>query len=160
MAERSETTPTEGELTIWLLRRVSRWYGAAIRSALDEAGHAQLPQQGFWAVNALEVRDRTAVELVDLMQITKQAVSQLVESLVGLEYVERHADPNDRRHVVLRLSDKGRSAASVIGAAAATVEHEMSHRLGRETLLQLRRALEGFVDDDSASRSAAGRRSP
>ena len=151
MAERSETTPTDGELTIWLLRRVTRRYGAAIRSALDEAGHAELPQQGFWAVNALEIRDRTSVELVDLMQITKQAVSQLIESLVGLEYVERHADPIDRRRVVLRLSDKGRDAASVIGAAAATVEQETIHRLGKETLLELRRALQGFVDDDSAS---------
>jgi len=150
MAERSETTPSQGELTIWLLRRVTRRYGAAIRSALDEAGHAQLPQQGFWAVNALEIRDRTAVELVDLMEITKQAVSQLIESLVGLEYVERHADPDDKRRVVLRLSDKGRAAASVIGDAADSVEHEMSRRLGKETLLELRRALEGFVDDDSA----------
>jgi DNA-binding MarR family transcriptional regulator len=153
MAERSETTPSQGELTIWLLRRVTRRYGAAVRLALDEAGHAQLPQQGFWAVNALEFRDRTAVELVDLMQITKQAVSQLIESLVSLEYVERHADPKDGRRVVLRLSDKGRAAASVIGAAAATVEHDMSRRLGKETLLELRRALEGFVDQDSSGRS-------
>jgi DNA-binding MarR family transcriptional regulator len=89
------------------------------------------------------------------MQITRQAVSQLIESLVSPEYVERHADPKDGRRVVLRLSDKGRAAAWVIGAAAVTVEHEMSRRLARETLLELRRALEGFVDHDSASRSAA-----
>jgi DNA-binding MarR family transcriptional regulator len=145
MAGPSETTPTEGELTIWLLRRVTRRYGAAIRSALDEAGHGELPRPGFWAVNALEVRDRTSVELVDLMQITKQAVSQLVEALVGSGYVERHADPDDRRRVVLRLSDKGRDAASVIGAAAASVEQEMTHRLGKETLRELRGALQGFV---------------
>jgi DNA-binding MarR family transcriptional regulator len=160
MPERSETMSTDGELTIWLLRRVNRRYGAAIRSALDDAGHAELPQQGFWAVNALDGRDRTAVELVDLMQITKQAVSQLVDSLVTLGYVERHDDPNDGRRVVLRLSDRGREAASVIGAAAGAVEHELRHRLGEESLLELRRALEGFVEGDSGSRSVPDRPAP
>jgi DNA-binding MarR family transcriptional regulator len=146
MADRSGTSPSEGELIIWLMRRAIRWYRAAIRSALDDAGHRQLPQQGFWAVNALDQQDRTAVELVEIMQITKQAVSQLVDSLVTLGYVERHDDPADKRRVVLRLSDLGRSAAVVIADAAAAAEGEATRRIGSGTMLELRSALEGFVD--------------
>lgn len=70
-------------------------------------------------------------------------------------YVDRHADPKDRRRVVLRLSDKGRAAGSVIGATAARVEQDVSHRLGEETVLQLRRALRGFGDGPGC-RSATG----
>ncbi|HEY2563512.1 MAG TPA: MarR family winged helix-turn-helix transcriptional regulator [Acidimicrobiales bacterium] len=159
MPERSDPTPTEGELVVWLLRRATRHYGAAIRSALDDAGHAELPQQGFWAVSALDGRDRAAVELVDLMQITKQAVSQLVDSLATLGYVERHEDPTDGRRVLLRLSARGQAAASVVAAAAAAVEHEARHRLGDGAMLELRRTLEGFVDDP-ASRSTPVRPVP
>ncbi|HEX4217859.1 MAG TPA: MarR family transcriptional regulator [Acidimicrobiales bacterium] len=159
MPDRPDPTPPPGELVIWLLRRATRHYGAAVRSALDDAGHADLPQQGFWAVNALDGQDRTAAELVDLMQITKQAVSQLVDSLAGLGYVERHDDPTDGRRVLLRLSGRGRAAAGLIAGAAHAVEQEAGHVMGDGAVLELRRALEAFVDDP-ASRSTPVRRPP
>jgi DNA-binding MarR family transcriptional regulator len=130
---------------VWLLRLTTRRFGAAVRRGLDEAGHTQLPQQGFWAVSALAERDHTAGQLVDRMQITKQAVSQLVETLVALGYVERHSDPVDRRRVVLVLTDLGREAARAIAHAIEGLQAELARDVGPDGLDQLGRILTAFT---------------
>ncbi|HEY6624224.1 MAG TPA: hypothetical protein VIX85_10355 [Acidimicrobiales bacterium] len=78
-------------------------------------------------------------------QAAKKACTSVATS-VTLEYVERHDDPADKRRVVLRLSDLGRSAAVVIADASAAAEGEATRRIGSGTMLELRSALEGFVD--------------
>lgn len=75
---------------------------------------------------------------------------------------QRLGDPGSPigcRALVVDLEPGGSTVSLATGAAAA-VECELSHRLGNETLPQLRRALEGFADNGSARRSAAARRDP
>jgi hypothetical protein len=52
----------------------------------------------------------------------------------------------DKRRVILRLSARGRAAATVIADAGAAAEREASDRIGSATMVELRAALEGFVD--------------
>jgi DNA-binding MarR family transcriptional regulator len=130
---------------VWLLRQATRRFGVAVRRDLDEAGHTQLPQQGFWAVSALAERDQTAGQLVDRMQITKQAVSQLLETLVDLGYVERHRVPGDRRRVIVALTDRGTEAARVIGHAIEGLEAELAREVGPDGLDQLGCILTAFT---------------
>jgi DNA-binding MarR family transcriptional regulator len=141
VAGRVEAGPTE---IVWLLRRATRRFGAAVRHALDEGGHGRLPQQGFWAVSALAERDHTAGQLVDRMEITKQAVSQLVETLVELGYVERRADPTDRRRVALALTERGWEAAGVIERAIASLRVELGASIGSDRMDQLETMLSDF----------------
>ncbi len=44
---------------------------------------------GRSAPELLDTEDRTVAELVEIVQLTEQPVSQLVESLVNLGYVDR-----------------------------------------------------------------------
>ena len=58
----------------------------------------------MWAVHTLYGRAQSASELVDVLQVTKQAVSPLVEELVVSGYVRRDPDPADRRRTLLDLT--------------------------------------------------------
>jgi DNA-binding MarR family transcriptional regulator len=138
-----ELQPTE---LVWLLRRTTRRFGGAVRLGLDEAGHTRLPQQGFWALNALAEKDHTPGQLGDRMQITKQAVSQLVETLVALGYVRRLADPGDGRRVVMTLTAHGRDAANVIADAIVGLRIEVGHTIGTDQVAVLERLLAAFSD--------------
>jgi DNA-binding MarR family transcriptional regulator len=131
---------------VWLLRRITRRFGVAVRHGLDEAGHSRLPQQGFWAVSALAEKDHTPGQLGDRMQITKQAVSQLVETLVDLGYVQRQADPVDRRRVVMTLTVQGRDAAGVIAEAITGLRIEVGRTIGTQQWAHLEHLLAAVSD--------------
>jgi DNA-binding MarR family transcriptional regulator len=132
---------------IWLLRRASGQYRATVRRALDRAGFDDLVQRGYWVVDELDRGDRTAATLVSMMGVTKQAISQLVDQLVGLGYVTRQPDPRDRRRTLLRLTPRGRAAAAVVQRAVGTVERDAAARLGAAEVAALGEALRRFVGD-------------
>ena len=75
------------------------------------------------------------------MGISKQAVSQLIETLVTMDYVVRRPAPDDRRRTLLQLTARGRGAARIIDRTVAGLEAQMANALGRERLQLLHRAL-------------------
>ena len=50
--------------------------------------------------------------------ISKQAVSQLIDTMVMRGYLERTPDAEDRRRMLLHLTPRGRAAATVAWEAA------------------------------------------
>jgi DNA-binding MarR family transcriptional regulator len=114
-----------------------------VAEALDSAGFGDLPQRGVWAVSALAQSKPglSGRDLVTRMGISKQAISQLVESLVTMGYVARRPAPDDRRRTLLQLTARGRGAARIIDETVARMEAGMANTLGRERLHQLHRAL-------------------
>ena len=82
-------------------------------------------------------------DLVTGLGISKQAVSQLVESLVTMGYIARHPAPDDRRRTLLRLTVRGRGAAQIIDDTVADMEAAMAAAIGGEAL----RALHGALHD-------------
>jgi DNA-binding MarR family transcriptional regulator len=127
----------------WLLRRAVRHYAAPVSKALAAGGFDDLPQRGVWAVSALAQTEPglSGRDLVTRLGISKQAISQLVETLVTLGYVDRRAAANDRRRTLLHLTGRGRGAARIIDATVAEMEEAMADTIGRERLHELHRAL-------------------
>ena len=134
----------------WLLRRAVRRYALPVSEALAAGGFGDLPQRGVWAVSALAQAEPglSGRDLVTRMGISKQAISQLVETLVSLGYVARCPAADDRRRTVLQLTTRGRGAARIIDARVAATEEAMENTIGRERLQELHRAL---VELDEAS---------
>jgi DNA-binding MarR family transcriptional regulator len=137
----------------WLLRRAVRRYAAPVSEALAAGGFGDLPQRGVWAVSALARAEPglSGRDLVARMGISKQAVSQLVETLVTLGYVARHGAANDRRRTLLHLTARGRGAARIIDATVAEMEETMASAIGRERLQELHRVLVELDEASSAS---------
>jgi len=128
----------------WQLRRALSAHRAAIGSALARAGAGDLPPRALWAIDALSSGDRSAAELARTLEVSKQAMSPLVELLVNLGYVERTADELDRRRIALRLTGRGRSAAAAIARACESVESRARERVGARNLELARETIDAI----------------
>jgi DNA-binding MarR family transcriptional regulator len=80
-------------------------------------------------------------DLAERAQITKQSMGYLIDYLEQRGYLERRADPTDRRATLVFATERGwqqiRAALSVI----TTIEEEWSRRLGPKRMHQLRELL-------------------
>jgi DNA-binding MarR family transcriptional regulator len=80
-------------------------------------------------------------ELAERAQLTKQSMSYLVDYLEQRGYLEREADPTDRRASLIVLTERGwaqiRAALNIIAA----VEQDWAGRLGKRRMEQLRALL-------------------
>src|SRR6266705_2168600 len=71
-------------------------------------------------------------ELAARLRISKQALNYLLGELERLDYLERRADPDDRRSKRVTLTTRGIAAISVIRAAVGEMETAWGRQLGRK----------------------------
>jgi DNA-binding MarR family transcriptional regulator len=134
-----------------LMRGARDVYREAVRQALADAGCDDLPRNGVFVLAGL---DQTAPEpkfspqadVVASLGLSKQAASQLIDTLVLREYLERRIDPEDRRRMGVRLTSRGRTAALAIQEAIDTVEAALAQLITADQLHGLRAGLAAFRD--------------
>jgi DNA-binding MarR family transcriptional regulator len=80
-------------------------------------------------------------ELAEQAQVTKQTAGFLVDQLEKAGWVERVADPADKRARLVRITERGQRAIPVASNVVAEVEAEWTAHLGEQRMTQLRRAL-------------------
>lgn len=51
----------------------------------------------------------TLVDLANLLNLDNSTMSRTVNNLVIREYVDREQDPNDRRYIVIKLTENGKA---------------------------------------------------
>jgi DNA-binding MarR family transcriptional regulator len=116
-------------------------YGAAIRDRLAEAGITDMPRTGARVIGGLARDGGYARDIASGAGVSKQAVSQLVDTLVLRGYVERVPDEEDRRRVVIRLTERGQAAADEIRAAVESVDAALLAEVGAEDVEHTRATL-------------------
>lgn len=131
-----------------LLRHARTTYGAAMRRALEEAGYDDMPRNGMYVVGglALGAGDVPLGQLVRELRISKQSAGQLVDTLVMRGYLERAVDPEDRRKLTVRLTERGRAAAAVQGAARDRIDAALLASVGAEDIARTRRTLAALIE--------------
>ena len=80
-------------------------------------------------------------ELAAWRGMSKQAVNYLLGELERLGYLDRHADPDDRRSKRVALTPRGERAAYTIRDAVRELERDWQKQLGRERFAELRSLL-------------------
>ncbi|HTX62965.1 MAG TPA: MarR family transcriptional regulator [Acidimicrobiales bacterium] len=150
----------------WLLVQLSKRYGSVVGAQLGAAGLGGLPRPAYWLLMALASGAGDATRLVEVMGVTKQAVSRVVDALVGEGFLSREINAEDRRRTDLVLTDKGLETVGVIRSAVRTVERTFVGEVGEpawnttvETLAVLARrgradrtAANGQADEDHEER--------
>ena len=131
----------EDVATSALLRAAFRSYGDVVRTAVAEAGFDDLPRNGAYVVGATARQTVTMQELPAALGVTKQAFSQLLDTLVLRGYVERETDPSDRRRLVLHLTDRGRALAEVVDGCGTRADAAVADLVGADALHTARRVL-------------------
>jgi DNA-binding MarR family transcriptional regulator len=124
-----------------LLREARDAYTTAIRRRLSEAGYTDMPRAGARVIGRIAQGGVTVQEVGGAYGASRQAASQLVDSLVETGYVTRMADDDDRRKVQVALTQRGAGAAEQIRRAIEEVEATLHDLLPREDLLRARRVL-------------------
>ncbi|HEX2233022.1 MAG TPA: MarR family transcriptional regulator [Thermoleophilaceae bacterium] len=129
------------------------WLLAELKEATLAELHARLAEQGFREIReghgcVFRFIDAEGCRLTDLAEragYTKQAVGEVVVDLEGLGYVERVADPLDKRAKIIRLTARGRQAQQVARRTFDDIERELAERVGEERLATVREVLEELV---------------
>lgn len=95
-------------------------------------------------------KDKTALsvtELSNLLQVTPAGVTHLINPLEETGYIERQQDPNDRRIVLIGLTDKGTQVAEALISEVQENLIGLVNHLGEEdskTLIRLMSRSIGF----------------
>jgi DNA-binding MarR family transcriptional regulator len=132
-----------------LMREARGVYRDAIRGALDGAGCDDIPRNGTFVLAGLDHSTQEPVfspqaDVVASLGLSKQAASQLIDTLVLREYLERRNDPGDRRRMGVRLTDRGRTAARAIQTAVDAIDAAIGHLITDDELHGLRAGLGAY----------------
>jgi len=126
------------EISIPALLRGSRGaYGDAVRGRLAAAGFDDLPRNGPYVLGGMANRGATAGDLVRGLGVSKQAASQLIDTLVLRGYLERRVNPDDRRRMTIELTDRGEAAAAAVREGVEAVDDELARLLSGQELAGL-----------------------
>jgi DNA-binding MarR family transcriptional regulator len=132
-----------------LMREARDVYRDAVRQALTNVGCDDVPRNGVFVLAGLDqttpARESSPqADVVASLGLSKQAASQLIDTLVIREYLERRIDPEDRRRMGIRLTERGRTAAVAIRAAIERIELALAQLITADQLLGLRAGLAAF----------------
>ena len=115
---------------------------AEFREELTNRGYADLRPTHGCVFRFVREDGMRLTDLAGFAGITKQSAGELVDDLVNLGYVERTADPADRRAKLICLTKRGREAQRVGFGIFAELEQRWAGHFGQERFGQLRELLE------------------
>jgi DNA-binding MarR family transcriptional regulator len=124
-----------------LLRRARKAYGNVVTQAFADAGFDDVPRNGAYVLARVYGDSSASADLARDLGISKQAVSQLIDTMVMRGYLARTPDSEDRRRMVLTLTPRGEAAATASWHAATGADDELASRLPAEGVAALRAGL-------------------
>lgn len=130
-------------------------YTDAVQQEQAKAGLPDVPASGEFLLSAMEWSGATVEAVVRWQGVSKQAVSQTVETLVVRGYLERARDPADRRRVKLTLTERGHAAGNAARRAIERLDRELRGRVGTRAIAQARETLIALLEIKHRQRGAA-----
>ena len=132
-----------------LMREARDVYRHALRRALEDAGCDDIPRNAVFALASFDPRaPETAfspqADLVASLGLSKQAASQLIDTLVLRGYLERRNDPVDRRRMEVGLTTRGRTAATAIRTATDAIDKTVAALISADELRGFRAGLAAY----------------
>jgi DNA-binding MarR family transcriptional regulator len=137
-----------------LLQAARITYSHAIDKAHARVGCDDLPTTGGYILSAMHWSGASLEAVIRWMGVTKQAVSQAVDTLVVRGYLERSHDPSDRRRLNLSLTERGKEAAKAARSAIEQVDRELQNRVGTRKVADARATLVTLLEMDRKRRTS------
>jgi DNA-binding MarR family transcriptional regulator len=78
--------------------------------------------------------------------VAKQTTSQLVDTLVIRGYLERSVDPDDRRRMLVTLTERGKAASDAVFATVKKVDAQLVAAVGAERMAHTKETLAALAD--------------
>ena len=133
----------------WLIREAGDVCRDVVRRSLADAGCGDVPRNGAFVLTGLDPSERDLAfspqaDVVASLGLSKQAASQLIDTLVVRDYLERRIDPEDRRRMEVRLTERGRRAVRAIEAAIRDINTTLAGLITADELHGLKAGLAAF----------------
>jgi DNA-binding MarR family transcriptional regulator len=129
-----------------LLRGARGSYAQSIRAELVAGGFDDLPRNGAFVLGGMANHDGPAVDMIRGLGVTKQAASQLIDTLVLRGYLVRDVNPDDRRRLTIELTERGRAAAVAIEAGTRAIDAQLSAMITSAQMSGLRVGLAALAE--------------
>lgn len=132
-----------------------QWY-CHIAKPFKQMMHSGVSLDMYYCIRILQqLGDTSMTELARWMRMPKQRMTKLADQLIDLQFVERVPDPDDRRIVRLRATDKAREYADRFLSQDAAAYRELFDGLSEndrrdfgEALQTLRRIFDKLPNRD------------
>ena len=141
-SERQQWNPDLGVLAA----RLSDATQAELFERLAEQGHGDLRPRHGGVLAYLDEDGIRSTELARLSGRHKQIVGRLVDELEDLGYVDRRADPADRRAKLIVPTERGLEAMRLADGIVAEIERRHAEAAGRKTYAEFRNVLRSIVE--------------
>jgi DNA-binding MarR family transcriptional regulator len=139
-------SPSSERVVIPALLRAARGaYGHAIARELTAAGYDDLPRNAPFLLGGMHNHGGSPGDLIRQLGVSKQAASQLIDTLVVRGYLDRRPDAEDRRRMSIELTERGRAAAQAVRRGVEAVDAELETMLSPAELAGLRAGLEALT---------------
>jgi DNA-binding MarR family transcriptional regulator len=139
--------PAEEEVNLAvLLEALDAEMARRLHEALDAAGHDDIRPAHGVVFETIGEDGARVTAMAEAGGMTKQAMGQLVDHLEASGYLERVADPTDRRAKIVRLTARGWAAAAVAEASLRDTERRWALEYGAEDLALARHVLQRIFD--------------
>jgi DNA-binding MarR family transcriptional regulator len=116
--------------------RILNELGVARSSA--ELGAPGLRAAHMQVLPHLDLSGTRATEIARRMDISKQAVGELLDEIEAFGVIERVPDPTDGRARIVRFTERGRAGLLVGLGVLAGIEAELAARIGADTVARLK----------------------
>jgi DNA-binding MarR family transcriptional regulator/catechol 2,3-dioxygenase-like lactoylglutathione lyase family enzyme len=140
--------------TATLMREARGTYARSIRAQLHAIGVDDLPRNGVFILAEVGSAGGLQQELPTELGVSKQAVSQLIDTLVSRGYLERVPDPQDRRRVSLELTQHGQEALDAATRGVEDVDEQLAERVSAEKVGAMRSGLAALAEIKAADTAA------
>lgn len=128
-----------------LVAILNRVVSDAVQTALDAAGYGDITQSMGVVFEMIDDTGSRVSDMARRARMTKQGMGQLVAAVEALGYVERVADPSDKRAQLVRLTRKGERASAAGRAGLAAIEGTWRDLFGPTVYERTRKALRDAV---------------
>ncbi|MBV9817230.1 MAG: MarR family transcriptional regulator [Solirubrobacterales bacterium] len=129
-----------------LMRAARGSYAQAIARHLASAGCDDLPRNGPFVLGGMANHGASAGSLIEALEVSKQAASQLIDTLVLRGYLTREINPDDRRRMTIALTERGRAAAAAVRDGVDEVDAALAAIIAPEELAGMRAGLEALAE--------------
>jgi DNA-binding MarR family transcriptional regulator len=141
--------PYAGPLLGALLRQAHQQVLGHIARAFEEKGYALLQAAATQPLYEHPGGLRLT-QLASLAGVSKQAMAEMVDSMIEAGYIEQHPDPTDGRARLLRLTARGRRVGAFARDRVREIEALWEKQLGRERIAALRDTLHAIAEANVA----------
>ena len=134
-----------------LLRNGAAAVDAEVKTALAEQGFNEIRPGHHTVLRHLGEDGARPSELAAKAEVSRQAVTKILDDLERVGLVEREPDPADGRGVVVRYTPRGLAALQVARTRAKQLERRFASRIGAHEWQTVRDVLEALFDVEGTS---------